>query len=765
MNVRTAAIGAAGAGAMSAQLLLAREMMVAGRGDELSIAMVFFAWMLWVGAGSAAGGLAAKRARPSPGAVAAMLTVCGLLIPLSVVWARYQGQVFGFHHGELLPLGTTLAASLSALGPAGFCTGLLFPFLCRLTELESGRGRAGAVYSLDTLGSVGGGVVFSLVLVEVLPPVACALLFGAMAAGAGAMLAAGRAQLLMTVVCAAVVVSSPFWLGPVEKASREAAWGRPIEFSVESGYGNITVLKDNEQYSIFASGRYTGAIPDRVFGQYTAHMPLLAHPAPKRVMMVGASATAVAESLEHGLEKLDVVELDPRMLAVKKELCPEDLKWIYADPRVRFIERDPRRYMAQTENVYDVIVIDAGAPHTLQQNRYFTAGFLALLRRRLAPGGIAATSVPFTENYMGSDESALLGSIIATYGELDAAMPALLPGRRTFLVWSPDRRFELPAEEAAARFRTRVIVSEHFNADSAAYYFDSSRIGFALSQFSDDIMEYTMSGDKMGAALSWLAAREGATPNTDNHPSGVYLNSLFVTAHFRSPAYKIVDFAGRLLKGNIAFYLAGLGIALFGVSLAGEAGRRLSITLGVLLAGFTGIVVELLMVFRFQAEFGVVYQYLGLLTAAFMGGTAAGGAAGAGFVRRGAGGSWMLPVTAAGMAAAVAAGYVYTVAVDVSGYSGAAIIAAIVFAAGAATGFIYPWAVAVWQVREDATEAGAAGFLYAADLAGACAGALLVGAILFPLLGAAGSFGLLFPACFAVFGGFLGAAAGRLRGQ
>ena len=45
-----------GAGAMISQVLILRELMVLAQGQELKLALGLWAWLLWVGLGSLAGG-------------------------------------------------------------------------------------------------------------------------------------------------------------------------------------------------------------------------------------------------------------------------------------------------------------------------------------------------------------------------------------------------------------------------------------------------------------------------------------------------------------------------------------------------------------------------------------------------------------------------------------------------------------------------------------------------------------------------------------
>ncbi len=75
---------------------------------------------------------------------------------------------------------------------------------------------------------------------------------------------------------------------------------------------------------------------------------------PRSVLIVGGgTGNETAAAVRHDVERIDVVEIDPVIIAIGRELHPERP---YLDPRVRIINDDARHYMATTRERYDLIV-------------------------------------------------------------------------------------------------------------------------------------------------------------------------------------------------------------------------------------------------------------------------------------------------------------------------------------------------------------------------------------------------------------------------
>jgi spermidine synthase len=756
MRLTVSAI-AAGLAAMTAQLLLARELMVVSLGDELSVGLVFFAWLLWVGAGSAAGGAFVRRREVSQGAAGGLLILLGALLPASVLWARAQGPLFGYVHGELVPVDVVLLMSLASLAPVCLTAGFIFPVLCASAESARAPGAPGRVYAWDTLGAVAGGLAFSLLFVNVAGPVTIAFAACIVAAGAGAVWLEPRGRNAVLLLIAFAAASSPAWIPRAESAGHRLAWGRsPVE-SVESGYGNITVLRDAGQYSFFASGRLAGTVPDPVFGEYMAHVPLLAHPAPKRVFFMGASPDTIREALKHGLDRVVWAELDPKLIALKKKHTPSGLKSVYTDPRVKIAARDPRRYLAKTAEKYDVIVINAGAPETVSLNRYFTEEAFGIARARLNPGGVIALTIPFRENYMGPAEKALLGSIILSAEGAGLKDFRFVIGPRPLLLIGVKGA---GPGTAAARYAARGIKSAHFDAGLASYYFDPRRTESSLMQFSRNPMEYLAEPDKTAAALNWLAHRSGAVLNADDRPAAIFLHAEFASSYYRN------SIVGRLLVAGYnrtrnpfsgwrrAFFIILLAVSVLAAAWAGRsgAGRTAAAFFSLALAGAIGMFMEISLVVAFQNYFGVVYRYLGVIAAMFLLGSSAGAwAALRAEEKRPAPVSPVMPVLFLCLVC-VAQGVFFAYGNTMRGDFAALFIPALALIAGAPVGAVFPLAVRFVKGAESGKTASAAGALYFADLLGASAGALVSTVILIPLDGmpALMVFALLLGICAAV---------------
>jgi spermidine synthase len=745
--------------AMVAQLALTRELIVVSLGDELSVGLALFAWMAWAAAGSAAGGFFFRSRRPTPAFAAFLLILQGALAPASIALARAQGPLFGYLRGEAVPVEIVAVMALVTLGPLCFVHGFLFPALSALEDRPLMSGAAGRMFAWDTGGAVAGGLAFSFILVASTTPVTCAALAGGMSAAIGASWLQKRARLAVWSALAAAAVLSPLWAAPSENFLRSLSWGRPVADSVESGYGNITVIEDGGQRAFYSGGRVAGVTPDVAAGEYMAHVPLLAHPAPRSALFVGVDATTIREALEHGLDRVVWAELDPAMFALRRKHAPPQLAPVFDDPRVFPAAVDPRRLLSLTYERFDVIVISSAPPETIVLNRMFTREAFDLMKSRLTEHGVLAITVPFTENYMSEHEAALLaGTLMAAAPELrrgNAAPPGekarapfyFIIGQRPLLLLSRDGAPAPAPETAAARLTERGIVSGSFTADTAAFLFDPRRAEAALMQFSDDPMEHLTAADKTAAAARWLAARPGAAPNSDLSPNAVFLKNRLSAGMYKSmPAAAILDAVAaadtRRARTLSALVLLAFAALLAVASAKRPAARAAAARFTTASAGAASLVSVLAVVFLFQISFGVVYQYLGLVNAAYLGGSAAGAGAMSRArredLRRG-------PAALASAAFCLCAATaslpsVYSAISSASPAAAAFILFPFAIVCGFCSGAIFPLAVERVRParrRQDgaALETSAAGSLYFADLAGACAAALLAGSILIPTLG------------------------------
>ncbi|MGE5674585.1 MAG: polyamine aminopropyltransferase [Mycobacterium leprae] len=130
-----------------------------------------------------------------------------------------------------------------------------------------------------------------------------------------------------------------------------------------------------------------------------AHVPLFTHPDPKRVLVVGGGdGGIVREVVKHpGVEHIDLVEIDGRVIELSKEYFPGiAVALMGTDKRVHVHVEDGIKWVKDHEAEYDVIVIDSSEPIGPGIG-LFTPEFYASVFRALTGDGVmvAQTESPW----------------------------------------------------------------------------------------------------------------------------------------------------------------------------------------------------------------------------------------------------------------------------------------------------------------------------------------------------------------------------------
>ncbi|WP_371038951.1 polyamine aminopropyltransferase [Rhodosalinus sp. FB01] len=137
-----------------------------------------------------------------------------------------------------------------------------------------------------------------------------------------------------------------------------------------------------------------------IYHEMLTHVPILAHGAARRVLIVGGGDGGMArEVLKHpGIARLTMVEIDAGVVAFSKEYLPMLSAGAFDDPRLELVIADGAEFMRADGPDYDVIIIDSTDP-VGPGEVLFTDSFYGHAKRRLAEGGILVTQngVPFLQ--------------------------------------------------------------------------------------------------------------------------------------------------------------------------------------------------------------------------------------------------------------------------------------------------------------------------------------------------------------------------------
>ena len=133
--------------------------------------------------------------------------------------------------------------------------------------------------------------------------------------------------------------------------------------------------------------------PPELEGLSQYDLPLLFHPTPKAVLIVGAgSGNDAAGALRHAVDSVTAVEIDPAIITIGRELHPEEP---YLSPKVHVVNDDARSFFATTDQTYDVIVFGLLDSHTTTSmtnarldHYVYTVESITQAKSKLKDGGV-----------------------------------------------------------------------------------------------------------------------------------------------------------------------------------------------------------------------------------------------------------------------------------------------------------------------------------------------------------------------------------------
>ena len=127
---------------------------------------------------------------------------------------------------------------------------------------------------------------------------------------------------------------------------------------------------------------------DRFTQTLLAHIPMLFHPNPKKVMVLGlASGMTAGEVLHYPIDRVDVLEISDQVIEASKFFNSWN-NGVLTDSKARIIVQDGRNHLALIQEKYDVIISEPSNPWMAGLANLFTRDFFELVRERLSSDGI-----------------------------------------------------------------------------------------------------------------------------------------------------------------------------------------------------------------------------------------------------------------------------------------------------------------------------------------------------------------------------------------
>src|SRR3989454_12608331 len=97
--------------------------------------------------------------------------------------------------------------------------------------------------------------------------------------------------------------------------------------------------------------------------QLVGHLPLLTHPDPRDVLVIGLGTGVTAGAVaRHGIRRLDVVEIEPAVVEATGRFFGEANGHVLLDPRMRTLVAVGRNFLLTTPERYDVLLFEPSNP-------------------------------------------------------------------------------------------------------------------------------------------------------------------------------------------------------------------------------------------------------------------------------------------------------------------------------------------------------------------------------------------------------------------
>ena len=743
-------IAAIGCYAAIAQVILMREFLNIFYGNELCLGIVFGTWFLGIAAGAFSGAKLERILKQPVIIFILFLSFLCLVLPIQIVAIRGVRLLMNIGSGEYVSLLPLIFITVSMVLPFSFIIGVVFPFSAKvvLGSTKDAATDIGAVYIIESMGSLIGGLLFSFYLVSKFHSMQIVVLMNAgmffvlslMLCAARKKEGGGRRGISHFLALGLTAGMITLWFSPVPE--RIDAWSAKMRWntfahnieltaSTNSKYQHIDIGKQAGQYNVYLNGHYAFAFPNEYDYAQIAHLVMTQHPSPKKVLVIGGGfGGLLTEMLLYPVEGLDYVEIDQELLHIAAQyLSPTEINTL-SDNRINIFYQDERYYVKHIaeRHCYDIVFVNVPDPSTAFLNRFYTMNFLEEIQAILKPDGIVVTSVSSAVTYIGKEVGSYTGSLYRTLHETFREVK-VTPGQTNFyFACNKEGIVTLDLETLMERYKKQGVQSEYFN----------------------EYLFYTLLPPEQVAFIErQLQQRKDLVMNTDAKPVAYFLNlvlwDVFAGGTLHGFFYKLKDAGMIFFLLPIIFAFAGIILFLYEKKkrrydrLFNTVHTKTHALVALATTGFTGIALEIVLLYAFQNIYGYIYERIGVIIALFMVGLACGGYAANKMIQK-RNSDWIKVLM---MLEGMIAGYAIIVPFLISAISAYSVIAEtvlvfLVMITGILTGIEFPIANKICAQCND-NIAVSAGVTDGADHIGAFLGSMLAGVLFLPLLGLYGT--------------------------
>lgn len=453
-NAIRAGLFALGFISISTQIYLLRESYIVFYGNELILGIMLSVWMLLTGLGAWLGRYFG-RISDKQGFILFLMILLSVLPVLMMIKLNLY-RAFTLPTGSLAGIDDVLYCSFLVQLPFCLINGFLF------SSLSSMPGNAGKAFSIESLGSLVSGALVNFVFLWIFSSRLSLLLITAIFLILVIYFSfhmVSRIARWITLPLAAIIMVLLSWADVTGISNLSLYPSQSVIEQKETPYGQLVVTANSGQLNVYENGLLLFSSGDLINNEENVHYAMIQHPRPETVLLVsGGLSGAIDEILKYQTKRIDYVELNPALLEMSvKSLRSFEKKGVYLH------SGDARRFVKNSSEKYDVILVLLPPPSSLQLNRLYTAEFVNELKVRLSPDGVVSYSLPTTSDYV-SKAGGGLNSILYQTLKSSFRNVELVPGCKSFFLASDARlSLDIPAMIEYKGINTSYVNKDYLN--------------------------------------------------------------------------------------------------------------------------------------------------------------------------------------------------------------------------------------------------------------------------------------------------------------
>ncbi len=176
-----------------------------------------------------------------------------------------------------------------------------------------------------------------------------------------------------------------------------------------------------------------------IYHEMFVHVPMLAHGNARRALIVGGGDGGAARQLMKYRDiAVTMVDIDRTVVELSRKYMPSVSGGAFDDPRLDLVIADGCKFVKETDETWDVIIIDSTDPHGPGEVLY-TQEFYSDCKSCLTPGGVIITQngVPFVQEEELRTSYQRLGRLFQDVSFYLAAIPSYVGGIMAY-GWATD---------------------------------------------------------------------------------------------------------------------------------------------------------------------------------------------------------------------------------------------------------------------------------------------------------------------------------------